>query len=540
MNRALLTLMKLRLRGAGRKVVRTMKRPKGALLVLLSVGLLTLLVLPSVLVRGRAELQVENAWFLDAEALFGLWLLMVVIGRGANAMVFTLPEVEFLFPGPFSRRELLAYKLALGTLAPLGTAAMMVLFLGRFSLWWPALALGVWMAFAFMQNTSLLLRLIGSWIVNLPAGWRRWLVAAAVGLLAVALWQARPAFAPELTWTDRLAIVESTWPARAALAPFEVFSRLLQTHAGAELATWFAVALAMNAAVVVLILWSDANFLEASLAASQKRYELLQRARRGGGMPSIGLRSKPRLSLPRFPRLGGAGPVAWRQALDLLRNSARLLFVLPAVIAMGAPAVMAGPHGLTVSVIVLTFFVSFLISTVMPLGLRADLHHVEALKALPVRPALVVCGSIAAAVLYPTIVQIAVLLLLTAISGQWPLASTLSACFVLPLNLLLVSIDSVLVLLYPSTRHVTAGDPLAGARMMLVYMVKYLYLLLAAIVPGLWIVAVNLAMGDSSDAIGVMAAGAWMAMFVEGALTVWLASWLFARFDPSLEDAVER
>ncbi|MEX2114090.1 MAG: putative ABC exporter domain-containing protein [Pirellulales bacterium] len=537
MNRALFTLMKLRLRGAGRKVARTMKRPKGALLVLLSVGLFALIVLPSLLAPQHAKFDGGRPWFLDAEALFGFWLVMMIMGRSAGTMVFTLPEVEFLFPGPFSRRELLAYKLALSSLAPLGTAVMMVLFLGRFSLWWPALALGVWLSFAFMQNTTLLLRLIVDWIMALPAGWRRLLAAFGVSLLAVGLWQARHALQQEMTWTQRLAIVESTWPSRAVLAPFEAFSRLLQAQTGAELALWLAMALAINAAVVVLILWSDTNFLEASLAASQKRYEMLQRARRGGGMPSIGVRSKPRLGLPRFPRLGGAGPIAWRQALDLLRNSARLLFVLPAVIAMGAPAVFVGPHGLTVSIVVLTFLVSFLISTVMPLGLRADLHHVEALKALPVRPALVVWGSIASAVLYPTIIQIAVLLLLTAISGQWPLASTLSACFVLPLNLLLVSVDSVLVLMYPSTRHFTAGDPLVGARMALVFMVKYLYLALAAIVPGLWVVAVDLALGD---AIGVMAAGAWVAMVVEGALTIWLASWLFARFDPSLEDAVER
>lgn len=538
MNRALLVLMKLRFRGVVRKILRTVKRPKGALLLLLSVGLFAMAVLPGVLLpnAGQEKLTIQNPWFLRAEALFVFWLLMMITGRGAGGLAFTLPEVEFLFAGPFSRRELLAYKLALGTLAPLGTALMMALFLGRFALWWPALLLGVWLAFAFMQNTSLLLRLFLDWFSELTSAWRWIVVAVVVSLLAAGVWQAQGALEAGLSWLTRWQIIHSTWLVQVVLLPFEAFATLLQAKSLENLATCAAIGLALNTVVIALILWSDANFLEASLAASQKRYEMLQRARRGGGMPSIGVRSKPRLGLPTFPRLGGAGPVAWRQMLDLLRNSARLLFVLPAVIAMGAPAVFAGPHGLTISIVVLTLFVSFLISTVMPLGMRADLQHVEALKALPIRPGLIVWGSIASAVLYPTIVQIAVLLLLTLISGQWLMASSLSAAFALPLNLLLVSVDSVLVLLYPSTRHFTAGDPLVGARMTLVYLVKYVYLTLAAIVPAAWVMVVQLVVGDS---IGLMAAGAWLAMMVEGALTIWLASWLFARFDPSLEEAVE-
>ncbi len=538
MNRALFVLMKLRLRGAVRKVARTVKRPKGALLLLLSVGLFAMAVLPSLLMTGedQAKLEIRNPWFLRAEALFVFWLLMMITGRTVGGLAFTLPEVEFLFSGPFSRRELLAYKVSLGSLAPLGTALMMVLFLGRLALWWPALLLGVWLAFAFMQNSSFLMRLFLDWFRELASMWR-WIAAVAVVIvLAVGVWQAQDALEPGIPWLQRWQIIHSTWLAQLALSPFEAFSALLQAKTLDSLAICAAIGIALNAVVVVLILWSDANFLEASLVASQKRYEVLQRARRGGGMPSIGVRSKPRLGLPQFPRLGGAGPVAWRQALDLVRNSARLLFVLPAVIAMGAPAVFAGPHGLTVSIVVLTFFVSFLISTVMPLGLRADLHHVEALKALPIRSVLIVWGSIASAVLYPTLIQLAILILLTAISGEWPLASTLSAAFVLPLNLLLVSVDSVLVLLYPSTRHFTAGDPLVGARMTLVYLVKYVYLTLAAIAPGMWVLVVQLVIGES---IGLMATGAWLLMMIEGALTIWLASWLFARFDPSLEDAVE-
>ena len=88
MNRALFVLMKLRLRGAVRKVARTVKRPKGALLLLLSVGLFAMAVLPSLLMTGedQAKLEIRNPWFLRAEALFVFWLLMMITGRTVGGL----------------------------------------------------------------------------------------------------------------------------------------------------------------------------------------------------------------------------------------------------------------------------------------------------------------------------------------------------------------------------------------------------------------------------------------------------------------------
>jgi hypothetical protein len=107
---------------------------------------------------------------------------------------------------------------------------------------------------------------------------------------------------------------------------------------------------------------------------------------------------------------------------------------------------------------------------------------------------------------------------------------------VLPVNLLLVAADSVLVLLYPSTRQFTPGDFLVAARMMLTYAAKMLFLLAAAILPGIYALVVQLLFGD---AIALTAGGIWIALAIEGAATVWLAAFLFRRLDPSLAEAAE-
>ena len=436
----------------------------------------------------------------------GIWLLFVFTGRSSATLAFSLPEVEFLFPGPFSRRELLAYRLLILSLGPLGTALFTLIFLRQFGLWWPAILLGVWLTFVFVQTSALAVRLALDWLAARVDRSRILLLVIGVLLLASCLWQARAAFQERMPGSERLAIVESTWVAQGLLAPFMVCSRLLQAQTAHELELYGGLSLAANALAIVLVMWMDANFLEASVAASQKRYEMIERMRRGGGgFGLFGVLAKPRLRLPQFPRLAGAGPVAWRQAMELLRTSARLIIVLPALIATGAPALLGGQQGFTASIVMVTVLLSFLISGFMPMGLRTDLEHIDALKSLPVSAGAIVSGSIASAVLYPTLIQWLIVGLLCAIMGEWPLVATLSVCFVLPLNLLLVAADSVLVLLYPSTRHVAMGDFLAGVRMMLVYTIKYLFLLVAAIAPGVYLLGIHVALGDR---LFVAAAGA--------------------------------
>jgi hypothetical protein len=535
---ALILLARLRMRGALRKIGRTLRRPRGALLFAFGVLLFALMVVPGLLIdRPPPGFAIKDFWLFDAKALLVLWLLFAVTARGATGLVFSLPEVEFLFPGPFSRREVLGYKLAVVSLAPLGTAVLMPLFTARFALWWPATLLGVWWTFSFMQLSSVLVRLGFQWWSAQAPRWRVLCLSAGVALAAALAWQARGALAPGLDIAARLEIVAAAPLAGVALAPFEAFSRLLLAQSAGALAAWGGVALATNIAVVVSIMWLDANYLEASLAMSQRRYEWMERAKRGGaGFPTIGLRSRPRLRLPRFPRLAGAGSVAWRQALELLRTSARLLFILPAAIAMGAPVVLGGQQAVSVAVIGITVLIGFMMSAVMPMGLRTDLDHVDVLKTLPVRAGAIVSGSIASAVLYPTFVQLVVIALLSAIGGQWPTACTLAACFALPFNLLLVSADSVMVLVYPSTRQISAGDILVGARMMLVYVVKFVVLAAAVIAPAAYAFAVDMIVGPS---LPLIVGGAVAILLLEGAAAVWLAAYLFGRFDPSLDSSGE-
>ena len=102
---------------------------------------------------------------------------------------------------------------------------------------------------------------------------------------------------------------------------------------------------------------------------------------------------------------------------------------------------------------------------------------------------------------------------------------------------MLVASDSVVVLMYPSTRRFVPGDFLVGVRMMFVYLAKSVFLGVGFGAAGLLAAAAYLLVGESPV---ILATLVWIVVVAEGAATVWLASLLFERFDPSLESTGEQ
>src|SRR5438094_7734079 len=47
-----------------------------------------------------------------------LWLSNLLSSQGARVLMFNLAEIDFLFPGPFTQRHLLIYKIVKGIVAP--------------------------------------------------------------------------------------------------------------------------------------------------------------------------------------------------------------------------------------------------------------------------------------------------------------------------------------------------------------------------------------------------------------------------------------
>src|SRR5262249_34089139 len=92
-------------------------------------------------------------------ALLAYCVLNVLLSSGERAVYFTPAEMQFLFPRPFGRRQLLAYKVVAGLVVSLPSTLLLTLLLHIHARWWLAAFVGLLILFVFMQLFSMALNL---------------------------------------------------------------------------------------------------------------------------------------------------------------------------------------------------------------------------------------------------------------------------------------------------------------------------------------------------------------------------------------------
>src|SRR5215211_6979211 len=106
MNKALLLLLRLHARATVRRAVRSVRTPKGAVFVLVGVVVFFAWLVPVFVSSHFAHMSDPQTVRLVAPlVLLFMCGLTLVGGAGERAISFTQGEVNFLFPGPLTRRE---------------------------------------------------------------------------------------------------------------------------------------------------------------------------------------------------------------------------------------------------------------------------------------------------------------------------------------------------------------------------------------------------------------------------------------------------
>lgn len=534
MHPALWTLLKLLLRARVRRILRGLKTPKGIVYTVVACGLLLVWLGPALALGLMHPDRDPTAVRQYAPlALLALWLLNLMSVTPESGVTFQPAEVDLLFPGPYRRRQLLAYKMVGIVIGSAGVAVMFTVFLARHVASLAAGYVGAWLGVLFVQLLHLAVTLLAATVAERAFTLGRRLVLAGAGVaLAGGLVLS---FAGE---GGAGAVVErfrASWVGTGVLAPFEVFGRI----AGArnwfpELAGWAAAGVALNAAMALVVLWLDADFLEASVGASQRLYERLQRARsgtlvhadRGGGKPR-------RIARPRW--WGGAGPVAWRQLVTAAR-SAKGLMILFLIIgaAVALPAVFQSRlSSITVWPAVVGMGVSslFYFPQMIRFDFRGDVDRLETLKALPLSATAIVLGELFTPVLMTTVLQVVVIVVLGVLQPDlWPILGTCTA-FLVPANVLIFGLENLVFLLYPYRLAAAGGlDLQVFGRQMLIMFGKFVVLTLTG---GLAAAIGGLAYLVTGQSVAAFASGAWLSVLVMAAGMVPLMGWAYGRFDPS-------
>jgi len=566
MHPGLAKLLRLRLWAGLRRLVRGMRKPRnaafGAIGMLMMVWWLGSILLsqahtpqePPVRVKlspepvaGRQahtpqepqEPAVERFRTFFPPAMLALAVLQLFTAGGQRTVHFSPAEVDFLFAGPFTRRQLLVYKLAI-TMPGAAVAGLMfsIVFL-RYAHTWVAACVGFWLALVFSQLLTMAFMLLGQ-----TAGQyaftraRKIALLAVVFLVGVALVLARVAD-PQADLTELVRGMRDSVPGRAVLAPFTVFARTIT--AGTvfpELIGWGSLALAINAATLTLVLWLDVNYLEAETAASQALYERLQRMRRTGS--ALGSVRTARGRVPMLPWLGGSGPILRKQLLRAVRSTPHFLIfaaVMAAAFALNLGVGRGGggggashPMG---AIFGLLFMLTFVALQMLNFDFRGDLDHFDWLKSLPIRPAALAAGQVAAPTLALTAIHLAVLACCAPFMPGSQGYLALAALFVLPCNAVLFGLENLLFLLFPARMELaTAGSFQAMGRMIVLVFLKVLVAgVFAGVAVALGGAAYLVSGGSWAAALGV----AWLTAAAMAIALLFPIAWAFRRFDVSAD-----
>jgi hypothetical protein len=485
-------------------------------------------------INGRAD---PAAVRRTAPIVLVAFCLLSLRGSASGAGIYFTPsEVDFLFSGPFHRRDLLLYKLLKATFSLAIVSLFLSVGLFKFVTSWIAGYIGCYLSLMFITLFSMAMALLAQSITERAyTRFRQVLLVLLLMLMAVSIGRGLGGGMSD-GLSGVLQQVQDSWIGRCLMAPFAVFAMILTSGSlYPELVQWVAVAVGLNALLVVVILWLDADYLEAAVATSQKVYERIQRVRRGQRVSSWAGRGTARWRLPQLPRWGGVGSIAWRQLTTALRQSPGFLLALLFIAVGVGVAIRIGglPENVVGIVPGFVIWLTFFFTNMLRFDFRGDVEHIDWLKALPLRPAAISIGELATPVLVISAIQFAVLGGLGAVSHDaWTHVGTAMA-FAPLLNFFLFSVENLFFLLLPTrTMVVSPADFQSFGRQVVLMISKMLLFALCvggAATPGLvgyWL---------SGWRLPVFLIVSWIAMLLEAALMVPLMAWAFRRFDVSAD-----
>jgi hypothetical protein len=382
--------------------------------------------------------------------MLGMTLLTVLLSTGPS-FHFSPTEINLLFVGPFSRRDLLLYKF----IAYAAGAALSAALIAPFAQSQTGSALSAFSAtfltLLFVQLNSAAVGMAWQAFEGNRLARLKWPATALVCAIALAAiihaW-----VAPDRSISGLLSDVRHSWIGTIVLLPYIVFAELFLARAHfPDLALWAAIAILINVALLWAVIKLDRRTSEFSLRENSRLSDRWERMKQGGSFWATERSEIP--SIRTAPTLGGLGPIAWRQAIKAVRNSAKVIVIFIVGAACAGP--LLSMAGLSVTsdrgFLLIYFFFGFILPRTLICDFRGDLSRMETYKTLPIPPWRICMGQLVVQVLlsYIIVLTMIVSLLLFEDSLGAPVALALAA-FALPLTLLIYAVENTIFLLFPA------------------------------------------------------------------------------------------
>lgn len=409
-----------------------------------------------------------------------LVLMVLVSLSSGTAFVFRPQEVDFLFPAPVPRRELLLYRVVTTLAGGLLGALWITVFMFRHAPHVGFGIVGLVLAMWFLQMVSLLAGVAAAAADVRMTSWLRVGLWSVVGLAAgVGLAVVRWLMPGDAGLQDALGGLVRSLPVRVLTFPGRVYVEAYLAADLPQFLAWSGLGLAQLLLLFLALVRLDVAWTEGSVRQSQLILQRMRRASSEGMVGASGTRITG-LRLPMLPRWLGVGPLWWRQLTEALRNLRSVLTTL--VTFVGIPAAIMVFMGRDGESARMPTVLPFLIITVLSPHLfafdfRRDLDRMAMLKALPLRPFAVAAGQVAVPTLLRTLTQALVLAVVAWSGRDLPLRWVLAvAVFLVPLNWMAGALDNALFLLWPHRIVQKSGEPMLGHRAMFGSLLKMVIL----------------------------------------------------------------
>ncbi|MBD3678950.1 MAG: hypothetical protein HUJ27_11215 [Rhodobacteraceae bacterium] len=459
MDRALFHLLMMRLRGGIRLRLVQLQSVRGLLFTLAFGGIIWLLVAansssPDVGVLtdatlDRRALSTQISTFMPL-GMLAMSLLTVALATGPT-FHFSPTEINFLFTGPFRRRDLIIYKFS----AYVAGVALSSALITPFAQAQTGSALSAFVAslltLIFVQLNSAVIGMAGQALEGSRLARLRYPLLALLLLAAVATvlyaWAE-----PDLSIFDLLSEFRHSWIGIIILFPYIVFAELFVAPSlFPNLAVWASIAILINIALLAAVIALDARTTDRALSENARRSNRWERIKQGGSVWASERTEVP--SIRRSPILGGLGPIALRQATSAARNSIKIIVVFAGL------AACVGPLGVALGVSVtdaraflaMYIFFGFILPRTLVCDFRGDLSRMEIYKTLPIAPWRICAGQLVVQVLLTYVIALTLIVSIFAFEdGVDTSVALVFAAFALPLTVLVYAIENTIHLLFPT------------------------------------------------------------------------------------------
>lgn len=463
MDPALRQLLILRLRGGLRQRLLQLASLRGLLFSLAFGGIIWFLIASN----GSSDASLFGSAALDRQTLseqimtfmplsmLGLSLLTVLMTTGPT-FHFSPNEINFLFTGPFRRRDLILYKFGAYVAGVTLTSVFVTLIAPPQTGSALAVFIATLLTLVFVQLNSAVIGMAGHTLDGSTLARIRW--PATVLLCTIAVVAVLYAWVtPDRGIIDLLSEFRHSWMGSIILIPYIVFAELFVATSVSQLALWVVVAVVINAALLRAVIVLDARTTDRSVAENARLSNRWDRIKQGGSFFAT-QRTEMR-SIRRAPILGGLGPIAWRQALNASRNSFKLFMVFVGLAACIAPmsSALGAPVTEGHTLMIIYVFIAFILPRNLICDFRGDLSRMEIYKTLPIAPWRICAGQLVVQVLLAYAVALTILVSAFVFEDiVTTQVALVAAAFALPLTLLIYALENTVHLLFP-TKLVAMG-----------------------------------------------------------------------------------